>query len=57
MIECSEKVTKLFDKVTPYIDFDAFPAKLKEGAPDDIRECYDELLILEKKERESLQEL
>lgn len=49
----SEKVNNLFDLIEPYIEWDKFPAKLKEDAPDDIKKA--EVLCNELMEKERKQ--
>lgn len=47
----SEKVNNLFDLIEPYIEWDKFPAKLKEDAPENIKRAeslYRELMKKEK---------
>ena len=48
----SEKANELFDRILPYVDLNAFPAKLKDGTPDDIKKDYENYLKLAKEECE-----
>lgn len=51
----SDKVKKLFKLIEPYVEWDKFPAKLKDDAPDDIKKA--ESLCNELMEKEKMQYL
>lgn len=49
----SDKVYELLNLIKPYIEWDKFPAKLKDDAPDDIKKAEvlcNELMKKEKKQ-------
>lgn len=48
----SEKVNELEKIISPYMDLSCIPCKLKEDAPDEIKQAYNEFIRISKEEYE-----
>lgn len=48
----SEKAMELFEQIEPYIEWDKFPARLKDDTPEEIKRASDEWIRLVKEEKQ-----